>query len=95
MLLPPGETEHERPDRQIVSSAFHDLSDTEAAHHRTQLDWWDVGTHLTHPDAVCGVKREVQGADQRLPFVNFRNGLLYPLEVPISDLALRPALQTK
>ncbi|EIV10174.1 alcohol dehydrogenase, zinc-binding domain protein [Mycobacteroides abscessus 4S-0206] len=86
--MPSGKAEHERPDGQIVSPTFDDLSDTEAAHYRAQLNRWDVGTQLAHPDAIRGIKGEVQGADQRLALVDFCNGFLDQLKILFGDLAL-------
>ncbi len=88
VLLPAGEAAHERADGQLGVARLDDLADAEPPHHVVDRHRRHVATDLAHPDAVRGIERQPQDADDRLAVPRLGNGLLDQFEVAGPKLAV-------
>ncbi len=72
---------------------FRDLAEDETQHARAGRQRVHVGVPVAHPDAVGGVERHVEGADEDLAVLEGRDGLFLKDERVVLDDILRALVE--
>src|SRR5439155_12465563 len=94
VLLPLRVAANEHPGADVLAARLDHLSDADAPHHLTELDWRRVLAHVAHPQAIRRVEREIERADEDLAVRELENPFTHQFEIALRGDSHRPFAET-